>query len=376
MFNVTHIISGDLWAGAEVMACTLLRGLNDCPDLNLSIIVLNEGRLADELRSSGFEVRVFDEKHFSFPKLVRMTRDYIRNNPPDIIHAHRYKENQLAFFASLGTGHPVLISTLHGLPEVSARNLSFFDRCKSTLNFSVLARYFARTVAVSADIGSQLCDQYGFAADRVKVIHNGVALPGITCNTCTAISRPHFTIGSSGRLSPVKDFPLFVEIARIIAKQEPTVRFELAGEGPERAQLEGLLALYGLQDRFVLRGHIDDMEPFYSGLDLYLNTSLHEGIPMAILEAMAHGIPVIAPRVGGIREIITSGEDGFLIDGRDPRSFADMCLQLYRDQQKKHEIGMAARDKIVREFSAVKMSDMYYRLYCETINPAGMEKNK
>lgn len=370
------MISGDLWAGAEVMAFSLLSGLSRYADIRLSVILLNEGRLAAELRAIGLTVHVFDEHRHSFPSLLLQIHKLLRDDPPDIIHAHRYKENQLAFLASLGTNRPVLISTLHGLPEVSTKNSSFLNRCKSTMNFSVLARYFTRTVAVSADIGSQLCDHYGFAADRVKVIHNGVALPEITSNTCTELPRKHFTIGSSGRLFPVKDFALFVEIASIIAEQEPTVRFELAGEGPGRSQLEGLLALYGLQDRFVLHGHIDDMEPFYSGLDLYLNTSLHEGIPMTILEAMAHGIPVIAPCVGGIGEIIASGEDGFLIDGRDPRSFADKCLQLYRDQQKKHAIGMAAREKIVREFSVVKMSDMYYRLYCEAVNPAVMGRKK
>lgn len=373
MLKVMHIISGDLWAGAEVMVCTLLHGLNSYPDVNLSVIVLNEGRLAEEMRANGINVWVVNENHLSFPALVLMTRNLVRSNSPDIIHAHRYKENLLSFLASTGTNRSALISTIHGLPEIVDKRPFLLARCKSKFNFFLLSRFFARTVAVSSDISNQLQEHYGFADARVKVIHNGVTTQNIKCNKCTSEFTPYFTIGSSGRLFPVKDFPLFVEIARIIAYQEPEVCFELAGEGLVRAQLECLLKVYGLQDRFILRGHIDDMEPFYAGLDLYLNTSLHEGIPMTILEAMSRGLPVIAPRVGGIREIITSGEDGFLVDGRDPRIFAERCLQLYRDQQLRHAISMAAREKVVREFSDVKMVDSYYRLYCDATSSAHAE---
>ena len=83
----------------------------------------------------------------------------------------------------------------------------------------------------------------------------------------------------------------------------------MAGEGPERSKLQALIQQYGLNETFVLQGHLDDRLPFYRSLDLYLNTSVHEGIPMSILEAMAHGIPVVAPNVGGIGEVINN-EDG------------------------------------------------------------------
>ncbi len=375
MLKVMHITSGDLWAGAEVTVCTLLHGLNSYPDVSLSVIVLNEGRLAKELRAKGITVWVVDEDHLSFSLLVRKAHDLVSSNSPHIIHAHRYKENLLAFLASMGTSRPALISTLHGLPEISDKRPSLFDRCKFKFNFFLLSRFFARTIAVSSDIGNQLHERYGFINNRLKVIHNGVTYQK-KCNICTAASKAHFTIGSSGRLSPVKDFPLFIEIARIIAEQEPEVRFELAGEGPVRAHLERLLDAYGLRDRFVLCGHIDEMDSFYDGLDLYLNTSRYEGIPMTILEAMARGIAVVAPRVGGIREIITTGKDGFLIDGRDPRSFADKCLQLYGDRRLRNDISMSARAKVIREFSAVKMVDTYYRLYCEIVSTAHVDGSR
>jgi L-malate glycosyltransferase len=118
MLKIWHIISGDLWAGAEVMACTLLRELNRNPDVNLSVILLNNGRLAEELRTDGIGILIFDENNHSFSSLLGQIRNQLRTNSPDIIHAHRYKENLLAFLAIQGICRPALISTLHGLPEV------------------------------------------------------------------------------------------------------------------------------------------------------------------------------------------------------------------------------------------------------------------
>jgi glycosyltransferase involved in cell wall biosynthesis len=115
---------------------------------------------------------------------------------------------------------------------------------------------------------------------------------------------------------------------------------------------------------FKLRGHIEDMPSFYSGIDVYINTSVHEGIPMSILEAMANGVPVIAPRVGGIAEIIDDEIEGFLITTRNPEDFAERCLRL-KDPELRRRMGAAARKKIERHFSAEKMASDYLKLYYE-----------
>ena len=98
--KIVHLISGDLWAGAETMAYNLLRRLKDYDDLDISVILFNEGRLADKLRASGLAVCVIDEKLNSFRKIVQKVRESIKNYLPDIIHSHRYKENFLDVFVS------------------------------------------------------------------------------------------------------------------------------------------------------------------------------------------------------------------------------------------------------------------------------------
>ena len=86
-------------------------------------------------------------------------------------------------------------------------------------------------------------------------------------------------IGSAGRLYPVKDYAFMIEIAKAVKEKTKHIKFHLAGEGPEGAKLRVLIQQYSLNETFVLKGHLEDMLPFYRSLDLYLNTSVHEGIP-------------------------------------------------------------------------------------------------
>ncbi len=369
--NIYHFISGDLWAGAESMAFTLLSQLRNYPDLNLVVILLNEGKLAHKLREIGISVHVIDEKQYSFWEIVWKTRKIMRMHPPDLIHSHRYKENILAalsvaFNRNMHRSNK-LIATQHGLPEIVSENGSLLSRAVSKINFYLLSKCFSRIVAVSTDVQKTLITQYAFRESSIESIHNGIELPDATL---TRQNSKTFVIGSSGRLFPVKDYPLMVEVARSIGNTTSRkVHFELVGEGPERPVIESMVQRYGLQDCFTLKGYQDDMDHFYNGIDVYLNTSIHEGIPMTILEAIARGIPVIAPAVGGIGEIITNGVEGFLIESRNPEAFAEKCLLLQENRELRVEMSRAARDKACRFFSAESMAETYCRLYFRTRSP-------
>jgi len=359
MLRVCHIVSGDLWAGAEVMACHLLKGLQACADLRLEVVLLNEGRLAAELRESGLYVHVFDESRQSFLRLAQDSRKLLAGNPPDIIHSHRYKENLLAFLVSRGQEKIRLVSTQHGLPETYGQPGSLAWQIKSRANFFALKKYFDTVVAVSEDIRSFFIKDLGFAQDKVRVVHNAVQVPEKANQMNNGKS---FVIGSSGRLFQVKDYPFMVSVAQVLSGQG-NISFALAGEGPERTKLEEAIREAGLEKSFNLRGHLNDMDDFYRELDVYINTSVHEGIPMTILEAMARGLPVIAPKVGGIPEVVRDGVEGFLVQGRDPQAFAEKCLLLHRDRELRNRMSQAARSRVVRDFSVERMTEEYVNVY-------------
>ena len=175
------------------------------------------------------------------------------------------------------------------------------------------------------------------------------------------------TIGSAGRLVPIKDFNLMVEIARIICKQRENVRFILAGDGPDREHIIEKIKSYGLDDRFILTGHIQNMSSFYNSIDIYLNTSIHEGIPMTILEAMSYGLIVVAPHVGGIGEIIVNDEIGIIVKDREIDSFIQVLNELIEMPEKIKRIGSLARCHVEKYYSNISMVKAYCHLYKETM---------
>lgn len=362
MTRVLHIISGDLWAGAESVVYQLLKNQLAIEDLSLSAVLLNDGRLAQELRKLAIPVHVLDEQHDGFFRLVRQTANHVQGHSADVVHSHRYKENILAFFASSCGRKARLVATQHGLPEMYGAPVAFKHRLLNRYNFFALRHAFDRVVAVSDDMQRALVRELRIDPGRVEVIRNGITLPD-------SVLRPkggaEFVIGSAGRLFPVKDYPLFVEIARIILKVQARVRFRLAGDGPEMAALRAMVAGSDLSGRFDLLGHTEDIAGFLRGLDLYVNTSRHEGIPMSVLEAMACGLPVVAPRVGGFSEIVEHGRQGFLIEERSPEKFAAACLRILGDEGLYRDLSSAARLRVAKVFSAEQMAQHHFRLYCE-----------
>ena len=356
--KVLHILSGDLWAGAEVMTTHLLNGLKANEYIDVIVILFNNRKSANEIKKLGITTIIYDENKKSFPVLVRDCRNTIKCFKPDIIHSHGYKENFLAYISSLGI-KVKLVRTQHGLPEDYANYFSVKYFVRTIFNIYILSRFFNVTVTVSHEIKNQLISKYHCKTDRLHVIHNGINVPVLEKNEPNDI----FVIGTCGRLNPVKNFSLFVDIAAKVQQRVPEVKFILAGDGPDKKILQERVEKNGLNENFIFLGQVHDMKQFYSQLKLYLNTSLHEGLPMSVVEAMGHQIPVIAPSVGGLVEIITQDQDGFLVDGRSKFFFIEKCIELYENPDLAARIGRAARKKIKEHFSAQSMTEKYIQLY-------------
>ncbi len=362
---VCHLVSGDLWAGAEVMVFHLLKALSNINTLSVSAIVFNDGRLASELKNAGIELTVIEESRYSFPVLVYKSYQVLRTKNVSILHSHRRKENFIALVVAIFLRGVKLIHTQHGMPESSPANRLNLSSIISGINFKLLSLFFHRNVVVSNEIRKLLIFQRGFHEQKTVAIHNGIPDTTFLSTNRNTGAQP-FTIGSAGRLVKVKDFGLFIAISDLLRNYDQ-IKFLLAGDGPLYSELSRKISESGLNN-FTFSGNVDDMNSFYSKVDLFLNTSLHEGVPMSILEAMSYGKPVIAPRVGGIPEIIEDGVEGFLIDGREPHKFADKCLFLSSTPDVYQRLADSAREKIATCFSVSAMAQKYYQTYLDTIS--------
>lgn len=359
--RVALLASGDLWAGAEVMVYHLVAGLFEKEDVDILVILMNRGKLANELGCLGVDVQIVDESERSLANSIGLIRKLIKGFKPNIIHSHRYKENLLAWFGSLGTSGCKLIATQHGMPEAMGA-LTVKDRLRTNFFFRLLSTGFARTITVSEDMRWALVGRYGFSESDVNVIHNGITTPRFVI----ARSRGRMVVGSAGRLFPVKDFSLLVDVAKSVVRQNNTIDFVLAGDGPERLMLEKKVERYGLGERFKFLGQQDDINAFYRGIDLYINTSVHEGIPISLLEAMSYGLPAVVPMVGGFSEIVRNGIDAYLVESRDPDAFARRIFDLM-SPEKRAMMGCSARGRVIDSFSREAMTQKYYQLYKELV---------
>ena len=142
----------------------------------------------------------------------------------------------------------------------------------------------------------------------------------------------------------------------------------LAGDGPQKEKILQKIQGYELTNTFILVGHLNNMSSFYNGLDVYINTSVHEGIPMSVLEAMSHGLPVIAPKTGGLVEIVRHGVDGYLVAHRNAADYAKFCLRLITDRAQLTQMGCAARKRIEANFSVTSMTKQYLNLYKKLVD--------
>jgi len=360
---VLHVFSGDLWAGAEVVIASLLGGLVCDPGLRIIALALNDGELTRRLRGLGIETHVVPESRHSLGGIAWRAIRALRGRTVDVVHSHRYKENLLGLVLAKRAGARALVATVHGLPEPGDREAPWAPLgLKSRLDYLILRRCFSRTVAVSADMRRILIERRGFASSSVETIYNGTVLAPPAPD---AASKRNGTIhvGTVARMVPVKDLDLFLRVGASLRETTRDLRLSVLGDGPLRPALEQLARDLRIADCTTFVPPSTDPAPYYASLDIYLNTSRHEGLPMSVLEAMASARAIVAARVGGIPEIIADGEDGLLVDGRHPPEFARRCLELIGSADRRATIGRNAARTVTARFSAQRMAESYARLY-------------
>jgi L-malate glycosyltransferase len=366
--TILHVFSGDLWAGAESMIWNLLAELAGRSGLRFIALALNEGVLTSRLRELNIETHIISESRYSFAAILRRSASLFTGRQIDAIHSHRYKENLLSFLLGVLLRPRKLLTTIHGLPEPHVGTSSVM-RPIDRLDHFVLRHAFAHVVAVSHQMKRELITNCGFRADKLTVIHNGIrpieGRPTFPRGGDNHTQDSHVHIGTVGRLMPVKDYDLFLRIAAEILSHAPGARFSILGDGPLKGHLSRQVMALSLADRVSLLPFRQDTSSYYQSLDVYLNTSLHEGIPLSVLEAMAYGLPVIAPKVGGLPEIVSDGVTGYLVDGREPPTYTSRCLELMQEPRKRKAMGEASRCRVTTEYSSARMAEAYSTLYSE-----------
>jgi glycosyltransferase involved in cell wall biosynthesis len=347
-----------------VVIYNLLSCLSRAPELRVVALGLNEGQLTARLRESGITTYVVPEARHTPLGILWQAARVLRREGVTVIHSHRYKENVLAWLLAKRLRVADLVATIHGLPESPTHRGPDVQRLGrwQRLDHVVLRHRFASVVAVSEEMKRALVGRYGFREAQIRMIRNGGKFPA----DLSPASSPGdgFHIGTVARMVPIKGLDLFLEVAARL-RQVRGVRFSILGDGPLREELTRQAAALGIAERVTFEPHRSDPFGYYRSLDLYLNTSVHEGLPLSVVEAMACGKPIVSAAVGGIPEIVEHGKDGFLVEGRDPAAFAERCLALVRDPALRSAMASRAASTAHGRLSAAAMAESYRELYGE-----------
>ena len=370
--SICHVAVGDLWAGAEVQLNVLLSKLVQRAEMDLSVILFNEGRLEKEIESLGIPVRVFPESQWGSGKMfLELVREFKKSNIR-IIHTHKYKDTILAAPAAKLCGIPHVVRTVHGLREPFDGLQAFKMSCYEAIERTVHRSCVDSIIGVSSQIAAR------YKADgevsRVVCIRNGIDLEGKSVQVNRwqirkdlGIDSETCLIGTVGRLTPVKGIPYLLDAARILLRQGANVKVLVVGDGSIRQDLLAQAGNLGVGERVVFLGHREDTDVLLQALDIFVLPSLSEGIPMALLEAMAASRPIVASRVGGIPEIIEDGVEGYLVEPMDVNTLAERCRRLIESPDVARKMGEQGRKRVESEFSATAMADRVVSVYKEVL---------
>ena len=348
--------------GTERLVLELASRLHQ--DIPTAVCCLDHaGAWAGELERQGIRVTALNRASGFRPTLGRAVAEAARAHGATVAHAHHYSPFVYGALSRLAGGGLQVVFTEHG--RLSDRGPSSKRRLVNT----VLRGLASRVYTVSEDVRRHLIAE-GFRPADVGVIYNGIAVGASptaeergSVRRDLGVSDDTIVLATIARLDPVKDLGTLVDAVKALPSSR-RVLLIVVGDGDERGRLEARVQSAGVQDRVRFLGHRDDARRWLAGSDLYVNSSISEGVSLTILEAMAAGLPVVATRVGGTPEVVT-GDCGALVPSRDPAALAAAIERLSDDPALRASMRDASRRRVEAHFTLERMVGEYRRVYEE-----------
>jgi glycosyltransferase involved in cell wall biosynthesis len=365
--SVLHLISSADFLGAERVVCELalgadknryqvLVGILGSPDS-----VVNSFKTA--LDGSNIELIYFPcPGKFSTSCLHRIQKKLV-NSEIKIVHSHGYKSDLYGYIASRFVRSRIhLIATNHTWKlRTSMESIyKFIDK--------TLLKSFEAIIAVSDEVRGEMV-RLGIDTDRLSIINNGVSTDGYDPLHRGAVRQgfnvedDELIIGCVASLTIEKAHAELIHAFSILKSKVPRAKLILVGDGPEYLNLSALAESLGIKDEIIFTGQRQDVKNLYTAFDVFALVSHFEGLPMAMLEAMAASLPVVVSAVGAIPHVIQPMVNGILIPPGDINSISDSLMKLAGDSVLRETLGKNARNEVVANYSVHRMASDYERLY-------------
>ena len=366
--RVLQLLSSGGVYGAEKMVVSLAKGLDQMGCQTILGVFDNmhveSSDVVSYMQQQNLAVVVIPCKGKIDFAIVDKIRRCINSYEIDLIHSHSYKSDLYGYLAVRNTSVPIL-ATSHFWTRrtISLRVYAYIDQ--------LVLKRFDRIVAVSDEIAREIVAA-GVSPAKVSVIDNGINLAAFRHPSPQAGAEFRAygmrIVGAVGRLVDQKGFDYLLRAIPQVLERFPNTVFLIAGEGTERAKLEALSSELNIEKHVHFLGVRSDMPNVYASFDVFVLPSLNEGMPIALMEAMATARPVVATRVAAVPKLVIDGQTGLLIEPKNPGALSDAVCRLLENPTLCESLSKAAQARIEQEFSSEVMAERYLRLYYEIQN--------
>ena len=384
--SFVHVLEKMPPGGAEIMVRRLAARLAAREEFTPLVVGFEGGRLSELIAGDGVAlevlglsrrpVRAFPSFIVSMTRIMMRLRNLLKRERAVVVHGHMIDAGMLSTAVARSLGIPSVI-TFHSTSLLPSERLTRPSGLRRSARLGLLRRFSGvpdSNVAVSSEVKRVLVEDTGWDPDRVRIIRNGVPLNEKmdTASRIKARSSAREKLGiekdaaviiSAGRLVANKGHRHLVEAAAELRKQYPGLKLIIAGEGPERKNLERLAVELGCEDSVRLPGFAPDPALYFAAADLFALPSYWEGLPLALIEAMSYSLPVIASAAPGIDSVISDGVDGLLFPVADHESIARAAAVILGDDALAESLGRLALEKATREFDLDSTVNLHVELY-------------
>ncbi|MEO5625609.1 MAG: glycosyltransferase [Dokdonella sp.] len=364
--KITHVVENLNRGGLERVVIDLAHAQRASGDEPRVVCLFEPGTLAHELTAQGIEVVACHKGGgFDFAALRRLRRTLAADAGEAAVHTHNLIAHDYAALALIGLSRKRLINTRHGMGGTPVARL------RGAL-YQLSMRWTDHVVAVCEAARRNLVEREGLPAAKVVSVPNGIQVDTFTPASDDARRRlaeseglPATTrlIGFVGRLNWAKDLPSMLRAFARLQQRRPDTALILVGDGALRAELTELAASEGIADHVRFLGDRSDVRELLQAFDVFAMSSVSEGYSIALLEACATALPIVATAVGGNAEIAVDGVNGRIVRAREPAAFADALESVLADPARAVAMGHRGRDWALEQATIARMQARYGELY-------------
>jgi glycosyltransferase involved in cell wall biosynthesis len=370
--GVVHVVVSLDAGGLERVVLDLLREGRKLGQ-DASVICLERpGKLAQEAEAQGFRVLCADKRPGLRWSTVSKVAALLGQLRPAVVHSHQSGALLYAGPAARRAGVPVVVHTEHN--NHLRKQGTPIARLRRTMLAKLSGRRAQRFFCVSADVADAVRKHGLYPADKTFVVPNGIDLAPFeepldraAVRQSVGIPADAPVVGTVGRLNAVKRQDLLIRAFARVKQAVPDAHLLIVGDGAAMGELRELTATLSLNDAVHFAGYQPKPQPYLRAMDVFALTSRIEGMPLSVLEAFAAGVPVVASRVGGVPEVVDSGNNGFVFEYGDETALVGRLLELLNGPELARHVGEAGRDSARSRYSAAVMAAAYHRHYLELL---------